>query len=430
MTTFAPNVIADLNIDLSQEQWIALLINPWVELAIILLVSIVAMSDFYRRFLTSINSAPRLDEKKISETLPTVSVIIPAYNEAINIADCMTAVLANELPDPSVLQLIVADDDSTDETLKLAQKVADSDERAVVISAGARPSDEVWRGKNWACDRAVAKATGEYLLFIDADVRLSTNAIAQALANAKSYKTDLLSCAPLIVCGCFSEWIVQPLMSNLIAVGFDFEGVNDPQKSDTALAAGPFMLFRHEAYHQIGGHRAVADNPVEDLALASLIKRSGLKLRYVLGLQAATVRMYRSFSDLWEGWTKNYHLGSGRNIALTMISALAVLLIFTMPWAGLAASLVGILQGAAVLWVLWIAIAAVGLQVSLRYAAALLVGQPLRYWWLGWLGGLLVSAIAWASIIKTETGWGWTWRGRSLADNTAGGEALQTPSNL
>ncbi|MEL7225001.1 MAG: glycosyltransferase family 2 protein, partial [Cyanobacteria bacterium J06576_12] len=302
----------------------ALIKDPWLDLAIILMVSLVAMSDFYRRFQSSIRGAPRLAElESLPNKLPTVSVIIPAYNEAVNIEACMQAVLDNQLPETAQLQLIVADDESKDETRSLAEAVASEDARATVMSVPPRPTDITWRGKNWACNCAVEAATGEYLLFIDADVRLAEDAIARALAEAETHNSGLLSCAPAIVCGCFSEWIVQPIMANLIAIGFDFQGVNDMDKPDIALAAGPFMLFNREAYDKIGGHAAVATNPVEDLALAALIKQGGLSLRYVLGLKASTVRMYRSFGDLWEGWTKNYHLGSGRNIALTLVSALA-----------------------------------------------------------------------------------------------------------
>ena len=262
----------------------ALLLDPWVNLAIILLVSLVAMSDFYRRFLLSIGKAPRLSAlANLPESLPTISVIIPAYNEAVNIEDCMWAVLANQLPEASVLQLIVADDESTDETKSLAEAVAKEDERVTVTTVPQRPIDRTWRGKNWACTCAVEKATGEYLLFIDADVRLANDAIARALSEAKAQKSDLLSCAPAIVCGCFSEWVVQPIMANLITIGFDFQGVNDAEQPNKALAAGPFMLFARDAYDKIGGHKAVATNPVEDLALAALIKQSGLSLRYVLG---------------------------------------------------------------------------------------------------------------------------------------------------
>lgn len=399
----------------------ALLLDPWVDLAILLLVSVVAMSDFYRRFLLSIRQAPRLPAlAALPDTLPTISVIIPAYNESVNVEDCMRAVLANQLPDTSALQLIVADDESIDDTKLLADAVAKEDARVTVMTVPPRPKDMTWRGKNWACTCAVEKATGEYLLFLDADVRLGGDAIALALSEAKTHKSDLLSCAPAIVCGCFSEWIVQPIMANLIAIGFDFQGVNDATQPDVALAAGPFMLFEREAYDNIGGHKAVATNPVEDLALAALIKQSGLSLRYVLGLDSATVRMYRSFGDLWEGWTKNYHLGANRNILLTLVSASAVFLIFVMPWLGLAASICGTFSKALVgnfaVALLILSAVAVSLQISLRKVSAKAIGLPVRYLWLGWLGGAVVSAIALASIVKIETGWGWTWRGRSLAD--------------
>ena len=332
----------------------------------------------------------------------------------------MQAVLDNQLPETAQLQLIVADDESKDETRSLAEAVASEDARATVMSVPPRPTDITWRGKNWACNCAVESATGEYLLFIDADVRLAEDAIARALAEAETHNSGLLSCAPAIVCGCFSEWIVQPIMANLIAIGFDFQGVNDMDKPDIALAAGPFMLFNREAYDKIGGHAAVATNPVEDLALAALIKQGGLSLRYVLGLKASTVRMYRSFGDLWEGWTKNYHLGSGRNIALTLVSALAVWLIFVMPWLGLAVSIFATfakaVTGNLAVALLVISAVAVSLQIALRQTSARVIGLPVRYLWLGWLGGGIVSAIAITSIIKIETGWGWTWRGRSLAD--------------
>lgn len=312
----------------------------------------------------------------------------------------------------------MADDESTDDTRSLADRIAESDARSLVVTVPPRPTDKTWRGKNWACYCAVQKATGDYLLFVDADVRLGEDAIARALREAQTHQSDLLSCAPKIVCGCFSEWLVQPIMANLIAIGFDFEAVNDPSRLGVAIAAGPFMFFRRCAYDKLGGHAAVATDPVEDLALARLVKSSGLKLRYVLGLDTAKVRMYSSFGGLWEGWTKNYHLGSDRNIALTLVSSASVFLIFSMPWLGLVACLVGVLVGAGSLSGLMLSVLAVALQCVLRLQAARMVGQPFRYWWLGWLGGGIVSVIAIASAIKIETGWGWTWRGRSLADGT------------
>jgi cellulose synthase/poly-beta-1,6-N-acetylglucosamine synthase-like glycosyltransferase len=381
-----------------------------------LLAAIVAILIFHRLQRRSIDAAPSLDAlTEIPASLPSVTVIIPAYNEATNIRDCVAAVLASDLPDPQRLQLIVADDESEDDTAAIATQLSQADPRVQVLSVPPRPQDTPWRGKNWACANAVEQATGDYWLFIDADVRLEPIAIATALTTAEAEGIDLLSFAPNIRCGCLSEWLVQPIMMGVIAIGFDFQPVNDP-KSTEAFAAGPFMLFRASAYKAVGGHRAVAADLVEDVALARQIKGQGFKLRYTLALDLVAVRMYQSFGPLWEGWTKNYYMGTGRNLGATLYSAFALSLVFVVPWVGLAASLgfVSVL-GIKALPLLGLAVFAVGLQYQQRLGVAKRFQQPLRYGWLGGVGGAIVVAIALVSIIKTETGWGWTWRGRSLA---------------
>ena len=393
-------------------QWV------WIGLwSLALVVAMVAISIFHRRLQASLATAPRLPLLETApETLPTVSLIIPAYNESVNITECLDAALASHLPQPEQLQVIVADDESTDDTAALAAAVALTDQRLEVITVPSRPTEIPWRGKNWACVNAVEKATGEYLLFIDADVRLEPDAIATAITDCQTQQADLLSCGPGIICGCLAEWLVQPVMMSCIAVGFNFEAVNDPKDTSTAFAAGPFMLFRLSAFERIGGHRAVATETVEDAELAKRIKQSGLKLRYLLSTELIQVRMYRSFAALWEGWTKNYYEGGGRNLGGTLYSAFALSLIFVMPWLGLAVGLWGVAHSSSGWWLVsGLGIISVGLQVYMRWAAQRVFNQPFRYWWLGWLSGGIVVAIALTSIIKTETGWGWTWRGRSLS---------------
>lgn len=427
-----PQILSEFGFSAWPNQWPDQWSDPWLGLFVLLIASAIANADFHRRFQASIRSAPRLDRFELptgpsaldpelnrpTHPLPSLSVIIPAYNEAVNIADCLEAVLMNDWPDAVRLQVIVADDESTDETSQLAIAIAEKDDRVLAFTVPPRPTDKQWLGKNWACDQAAQKATGEYLLFLDADVRLREWALSRAIANAEHYQTDLLSCAPQIISGCFSEQLVQPLMALLIAVGFSFEGINDPNLPNKSAAAGPFMLFRSDAYRQIGGHAAVASNPVEDFALAHEIKSRGLKLRYVLGLDIASVRMYRSFRDLWEGWTKNFHCAGGSNLALTVAAAGAIALVFVMPWLGLVVSALGLwLRAPAAGLTLLVAGIAIALQIYMRLSARDVVSQPLQYLWLGWLGGGLISAIALISAIKTETGWGWTWRGRSLAKN-------------
>lgn len=395
------------------DQWV------WIGLwSLGLVVAMVAIAIFHRRLQSSLATAPRLPLlEQAPDTLPSVSLIIPAYNERVNITECLDAALASHLPNSEQLQVIVADDESTDETAKLAAAVALTDERVEVMPVPPRPTDIPWRGKNWACANAVEKAMGEYLVFIDADVRLEPDAIATAITDCQKQQADLLSCGPGIICGCLAEWLVQPVMMSCIAVGFNFEAVNDPKDKQTAFAAGPFMLFRRGAYDHIGGHRAVATETVEDVELAKRIKTSGLKLRYLLSTDLIKVRMYRSFGALWEGWTKNYYEGGGRNLGGTLYSAFALSLIFVLPWLGFAIGLGNaIVSGTTGWWlVTGLGIVSVALQVYMRWAAQRVFNQPFRYWWLGWLSGGIVVAIALTSIIKTETGWGWTWRGRSLS---------------
>jgi hypothetical protein len=347
--------------------------------------------------------------------LPTLAVVIPAYNEAVNLEDCVAAVLQSQLPDPQQLQVWIADDESTDGTPIIAQRLADQDERVHLIAVPPRPTDVRWMGKNWACTQAAAQAQGEYLLFIDADVRLKPEAVMTALLSAQMQQADLLSAMPQIECGCLAEWLAQPLMIRMLIAGFNPKGVNDAAQPEVAFAAGPFMLFRRTAYDQIGGHWAVADQLVEDVALARRIKAQGLRMRLMFGTAVMTVRMYRSFGSLWEGWTKNLHLGAQRQVTGTLLIALIagcfavpclVLLLSTMEFLlGWQWAMVP-LWGAAGLWI-W--------ESSRWQQQAVAMQLPTRYGWLRGLGGLLVAAIAIASIIKTETGWGWTWRGRPLA---------------
>ncbi|MCS6813014.1 MAG: glycosyltransferase [Cyanobacteria bacterium] len=392
-----------------------------MEIAIVgLLASLAAIAWFGYRLRQSMAAAPHLEPATIALTPCTLTVIIPAYNEELNLQNCVQSVLASDLPPTVELSVWIADDESTDQTAIIAQALAATDTRLHVLTVPPRPTQELWRGKNWACAQAANQATGDYVLFMDADVRLAPGAIAAALAESQSYQIDLLSCAPEIICGCFAEWLVQPLMMGLLAVGFRFDAVNDPS-DPTAFAAGPFMLFRRQAYAAIGGHRAVAAEVVEDVELARRIKRQGYRLRYVLALGLVQVRMYRSFAALWEGWTKNLYLGAQRSIAAMFLIAVAMALLYVFPWLALTSIPVLAWHPSRVSHPLLL-FTAVGLlvltlaaQYGLRCYCAHLFHQPLYYWWLSWLGGGIVMAMAIASVIKTETGWGWTWRGRSLA---------------
>ena len=364
-------------------------------------------------------------------------LVIPVYNEASNIVACLDAALASQNPGLA-WELVVADDGSSDATVALAQARFQSEEANQaneanesnmanhagagptrrLLDVGPRPEGERWCGKNWPASQAAAlewpagDPSAQWLLFIDADVRLETAALQAVLqevagVTAAGPPVDLLTLAPRLECGCLAEWLVQPIVASLLGLGFPLKRSNDPADA-TAFAAGPFMLFRRSAYEAIGGHRAVAGEVVEDLALAGAIKASGHRLLYQLGVDLVRLRMYLDLASLWEGWTKNWYLGVDRNPFKAIGSALVVLGGFSLPWLLLPLALLDRSLGL-------IGLVAIGLQLAIRLWSRWRFGSPLRYWWLAWLGGLLIGAIVPASIWKTTTGQGWTWRGRSLA---------------
>ena len=361
--------------------------------------------------------APRLQPgQDVAAPDTTLTVVIPAFNEAHNIEACVASVLANQAPcrDWSVL---VVDDESTDATVENALRAGSAASHFRLIQAGPRPVNERWVGKNWACSKAVEQVSSEWLLFIDADVRLKPDALQRALAQALDEQADLLSLAPRLSCGCLAEWMVQPIMASLLGLGFPILETNDPA-SPVAFAAGPFMLFKASTYRQIGGHRALAGEVVEDLALARAIKAGGHRLRYLLGLDAVDLRMYSNLAALWEGWTKNWFLGLDRDPVKALGAALVVVLMFSVPWLLLPASLLLLwlqpLLASAWWWLMALASLAILQQLLLRLWTRSNFDVPLTLWWLMGAGGLLVGAIGPVSIWRTYTGRGWTWKGRSL----------------
>ena len=387
-----------------------------------LLILWVGLQRVFQAAPQLISSVPPLpfDADLVDGEAISLTVVIPAFNESLNIKRSLGSVFKS-LPPCGDWQVVVVDDMSTDSTADLARECAkqlNQQHRFSLIQAGPRPARERWVGKNWACSRAMDGVKSSWVLFIDADVELRPTALRRALVQAIDERADLLSLAPRLVCTCLSEWMVQPIMASLLGLGFPIVEANDPS-SDVAFAAGPFMLFRRSAYDAIGGHRALAGEVVEDLALARTIKTSGFCLRYVLGLDAVDLQMYPNLSALWEGWTKNWFLGLDRNIPKALAAGGVVVLMFASPWILLPSSIVfAVLSFGATLMVIassLLAAMALVLQIVLRVWIQDRFGVPVKFWWLMGAGGLLVGAIAPVSVWRSLTGRGWTWKGRPLA---------------
>jgi cellulose synthase/poly-beta-1,6-N-acetylglucosamine synthase-like glycosyltransferase len=372
------------------------------------------------------SQAPQLqpliaDDPSMPFRSTSLTVVIPAFNEADNIGSCLASVLSSD-PPCQHWQVVVVDDGSTDTTSEVAVATAracsTTSAEFTLLDAGPRPAGERWVGKNWACTRAMDRVQSEWVLFVDADVCLKPDAIRRALNQAMAEEVDLFSLAPRLVCGCLAEWMVQPIMASLLGLGFPIVAANNPN-STVAFAAGPFMLFRRSAYVAIGGHRELASEVVEDLALARRIKQSGYRLRYLLGLDVVDLRMYKDLASLWEGWTKNWLLGLECDVFKALGASAAVVLMFAAPWILVVSSFVlMVLFPSHLIWWLTLSafcVVAIGQQLFLRLWQRHRFAVPITNWWLMGAGGLFVGAIGPVSVWRTLTGQGWTWKGRPLA---------------
>ena len=241
-----------------------------------------------------------------SLTLPLISVIVPARNEQINIAECLRSLL----PQGDGIEIIVADDNSEDKTAEIVQEMARGTEVLKLVRVPSLP--EGWLGKNHALASAAPYARGAWLLFTDADTRHVESALRGVVDRAEKAGLDLVSYSPPQLMETWWEKAVIPQVYQLLAQLYSFERVNDPADS-IAAANGQFLLIRREAYEHIGGHEAVRGEMLEDVALARRAKKAGFRIWFGTGDGVVATRMYRTFGAMWDGWTKNLFLLFGRD---------------------------------------------------------------------------------------------------------------------
>jgi glycosyltransferase involved in cell wall biosynthesis len=235
---------------------------------------------------------------------PAVSVIVPARNEEACLGACLQSLIAQ---DGMAFEVIVVDDHSTDRTREIASSFSNSQAQAQVRVIEAGPLPAGWTGKNNAVTAGSRTARGEWLLFTDADTVHLPGSLARSLEEAKRHGVALLSYSPEQVVKGFCEKSVMPVIFAELAAGYRPSQVSDPN-SPAAAANGQYILITREAYYGVGGHAAIAGNLLEDVALARAVKRSGRKIFFRYGGDAVRTRMYRTFAQLREGWTKNLAL--------------------------------------------------------------------------------------------------------------------------
>jgi len=262
---------------------------------------------------------------------PTVSVIVPARNEEACLGVCLQSLATQEGVN---FEIIVVDDGSTDRTREIAQSFP-----AVRIVDGSPPPSS-WTGKNNALYAGQAVARGEWLLFTDADTVHKPGSLARAVEEARQRGAALLSYSPEQEVHGFWENAVMPVIFAELAATYRPALVSDP-RSPAAAANGQYILIAREAYDAIGGHAAVSGSLLEDVALAKTVKASGRKIFFRFGGDAVGTRMYRSFAQLREGWTKNLALLFPTPVRLALLR----LTEFVLITGGVTAAIVALLRG-------------------------------------------------------------------------------------
>jgi glycosyltransferase involved in cell wall biosynthesis len=227
-----------------------------------------------------------------------VAAIVPARNEEVSIAACITSLAAQ----PEIVEIIAVNDQSSDRTAEILHALAKNISHLRVIDAPAPPAG--WVGKNHAVSLGAQQATSPWLLFTDADAVLLEGAIAKAIALATEKDAALISFSPEQELHAWYERVLIPFVYLRLAQRFSFDEVNDTA-SKAAAANGQFLLIQRETYDAVGGHAAIHGAVLEDVALARRVKSAGFRIWFASGFGIVRVRMYRSFSAMWEGWKKN-----------------------------------------------------------------------------------------------------------------------------
>ena len=291
------------------------------------------------------------------KSLPKVSVLVPARNEAAHIEACARSLLEQNYLN---YELIILDDQSQDGTGEILQRLQDEQPRLSVMEGRALP--EGWVGKTWACHQLAQAATGEYLLFTDADTRHHPLMLPEAISIMLSQKIDLMTGMPRQELGTWGECLVVPFLSWIIFAVVPVPLARRVRFTYLSAAVGQFMLFHRDAYLKIGGHRAVLDTSLEDIALARLVKQHGLRWDFLDLSERVVCRMYQDFQSAFNGISKNLFGVFQYNLPVFAFAWIWLLLVFVEPSMIMLAAAAGLpVPGS----ILELAMAAAGLSVLL-----------------------------------------------------------------
>ena len=221
------------------------------------------------------------------------------------------------------------DDHSEDDTYTIAESFAARDPRVRVLRSADLPPD--WRGKSWALHQAAGHATGNWMLFTDADVVHHPSVLRNSIATAQKERIDLLSILPHVECVTFWERVVLPAFAIILSMIFPVHRSNDP-KSPVALAAGGYILLKSLLFRHMDGYHRIREAVAEDVKLAEMFKSSGYRIRtYMIREPRISTRMYDSLQGIWEGLSRHAYEAVGYKAGRLIGTVLAGFALMILP---------------------------------------------------------------------------------------------------
>ncbi|MEA2015844.1 MAG: glycosyltransferase [Actinomycetota bacterium] len=260
---------------------------------------------------------------------PLVSVLIPARNEEANIKRCLLSLTKQDYTN---IEILVLDDSSTDSTAEIVKGLSKKDKRIRLYHG--KKLKKGWMGKPYACHQLAGYASGDYLIFTDADTLHFPGSVSGAVASLLRNKLGGLSVFSKEIMVTIHERMMVPFGVYMILCFMPLFLVKKAKSALFCTAIGQFMLFKRDVYEKIGGHESVKSEVLEDIKISKRVKRAGYKFMIFDGRNNLYCRSYRSFREVIRGYSKV--LFAAFDYRLPIISVIIVLasavLLFPFLW--------------------------------------------------------------------------------------------------
>lgn len=273
--------------------------------------------------LDRLRFATKEDVQRTLGACPLVSILVPARNEADHIEECVRSLIGQKYEQ---LEVLVLDDQSTDETPAIVQHIIDElppEQRGRLHLLRSNPLPEGWIGKNFACTQLMQQAQGEYLIFTDADSIHAPQMVSSVLYGLHDLGVHLLTVHPSYLLRGLGERLAIPLLYFKVFTLLPLLLVRRSRLPILSVANGVLLCFQRSVYEQIGGHAAVKTSLLEDNALARKVKAAGYRMAYVDGQDLVSCYMYDSFAEVWVGFSRTFF--AFYNYSLLAASAMMIL---------------------------------------------------------------------------------------------------------